>query len=83
METEEVIWGRNAVLEALRGPRGVRRLVVANGVHFAGAMAEALAEAREQHVPVQRVPREALDRISGTQHHQGIAAVANTYAYAE
>lgn len=83
METEEVIWGRNAVLEALRGTRPVRRLVVAQGAHEKGALAAILAEAKERHLPLQRLPREALDRLCGSDRHQGVALLTSAYEYAD
>jgi 23S rRNA (guanosine2251-2'-O)-methyltransferase len=83
VEAEEVVWGRNAVLEALRGQRPVRRVLIAHGVQERGALAEVLAEAKEQHLPLQRLPREALDRLCGTSHHQGVAALTTTFDYVE
>lgn len=83
MEAEEVIWGRNPVLEALRARRRIRRLVVAQGVHAHGSLAEAVQLARASGVPVQRVPREALDRMCGTPHHQGIAILTAPRGYVD
>lgn len=82
MEDEEVVWGRNAVLEALRGGRPVRRVVVAQGTRTTGALAEVLAKSQAAGIAVQQVPREALDRLCGTTRHQGVAAVAAAYRYA-
>ncbi|MHB1417951.1 MAG: 23S rRNA (guanosine(2251)-2'-O)-methyltransferase RlmB [Chloroflexota bacterium] len=82
METEEVIWGRKPVLEAIHGRRPIRRLLVAQGTQEAGSLVEILAAARSAQVPVQRVPREALDRACKTTHHQGVAAYTVAYTYA-
>jgi len=82
VEDEEVIWGRNAVLEALRGQRPLRRVMLAQGVHATGTLGAVLVAAEAAGVPVQRVPREALDRLCGSSHHQGVAAVGAAYRYA-
>ncbi|MCL4466314.1 MAG: 23S rRNA (guanosine(2251)-2'-O)-methyltransferase RlmB [Chloroflexi bacterium] len=81
MEGEDLVWGRNAVLETLRAGRPLRRLYVAQGLPPNANIAEALAEARSAGVPVQRVPREALDRLTGNGHHQGIAAAVAAHEY--
>mgnify|MGYP005855728803 CR=1 FL=1 len=81
MEDEEVIWGRNAVLEALRAGRPLRRLLMAQNLAATGSLAELLAAARSSGVPVQRVPREALDRLCRTTHHQGVAAATSAHEY--
>lgn len=82
MEDEEVVWGRNAVLEALRAGRPLRRLLVAQQLTATGSLGEVLAEARSSGVPVQRVPREALDRLCNSTRHQGVAAAALAHEYA-
>ncbi len=81
MEDEEIVYGRNAVLEALRGRRPIRKLWLAEGVHATGALAEVLKQAQASGLPVQRVPRQAIDRLTGTAHHQGVAALAAAYPY--
>lgn len=83
MEAEEVVWGRNAVLEALRGRRPVRRVMIAHGTQDKGALGDVVGLAQSRGVTVQRVPREALDRVAGNSHHQGVVALTTPYDYAE
>lgn len=66
-----LIWGINPVLEALRAGR-VKRISV--GPRSDRRLEEALALAREQRVPVERVDAPALDRAARGGVHQGIAA---------
>ena len=66
-----VIWGINPVLEALRARR-VKRIRVA--ARTDRRVDEALALAREQRVPVEKVDPQALDRASKGGVHQGIVA---------
>lgn len=76
-----IVYGINPVLEALRARRA-RRIRVARGPAAGpqgrGAgdrrIEEALAQAREQGIPVERVDAQALDRAARGGVHQGIAA---------
>src|SRR5512136_2560860 len=76
----ETIWGRNAVYEMLRAHRReVYKLMIAEGVQERGHLTDALQIAQERSIPVQRVKRPALDRI--TDSHQGIVAEVSEYPY--
>jgi len=66
------IYGRNAVLEALREGQ-VESVLVADGIK-AGALKEFEKAAREADVPLERVPRIRLDQALKTTQHQGVAA---------
>ena len=66
-----IIYGINPVLEALRAGR-VRRLRV--GARGDRRIDEALALARAEGVPVERVDAQALDRAARGGVHQGIVA---------
>ncbi len=79
---KENIWGRNAVYELLRANRReVYRLLVADGVQERGHLSEALQIAQQRSIPVERVKRATLDRI--TDSHQGLLAEAGEYPYVE
>ncbi|GER87013.1 23S rRNA (guanosine(2251)-2'-O)-methyltransferase RlmB [Dictyobacter vulcani] len=81
----EYIWGRNPVSETLQAGRHVQRLLLAEGVREAPAIAAILKEANRRLIPVDVVPRHRLDQISHGAVHQGcIAQVAErTYANLE
>jgi 23S rRNA (guanosine2251-2'-O)-methyltransferase len=77
----ENIWGRNAVYEMLRANRRqVYKLMIAEGVQEHGHLTDAIQIAQERLIPIQRVKRPALDRI--TDSHQGILAEVSDYPYA-
>ncbi len=79
----EIIYGRNAVLEALQAQR--RRfdsVLVAEGIREKDTAARILAVAREKHIPVRHIPRSKLDEL-GPVNHQGIAAQVAPYPYAD
>ncbi len=76
----EFLYGRQAVVEALRaGRRALFKLFVAESVQSKGVLAEAVALAERQGTVVQRVQRSQLDKI--TNEHQGIVAEAGGYPY--
>ena len=79
----ELIYGRNAVHECLRAKRrDVFKLLVAEGVQEKGALAQSLqlASSSGKRIPLQRVPRAQLDRVS--EGHQGVVAEVSGYPYA-
>ncbi len=75
-----IIIGRNPVTEALKSGREVDKLLVTSRE---GSMIKILAMAKEQGIPVMYVEKSALDRISGGQVHQGVAAYVSPYDYAD
>jgi 23S rRNA (guanosine2251-2'-O)-methyltransferase len=79
----EIIYGRNAVYEAIRaGRRRFTDLLVAEGVHESEAIARILELAEKRSLAVKRVPRRQLDQL-GDVNHQGVAAQVGLYPYAE
>ena len=79
---DDLLVGRNAVIEALRSGRGINKLLVAEGSRE-GSIAEIIALARERGVIVQTVDRSKLNSMAGEMRHQGVAAQAAPVAYAE
>ncbi len=79
----EVLYGRNAVREALRsGRRKIYKLILAQGMKEPGVVADIATLASKSGVPIQRVERRQLDRI-GDFKHQGVAAEVSQYPYVE
>lgn len=76
----EILYGRNAVLEALRAGKPIDKILLAEGARAKGTLAEIIDLARSQDVPIQRVERRDLDRIAD--RHQGVVAEAAEYEYA-
>ena len=79
----EILYGRNAVREALRaGRRKIYKLILAQGMKETDIVADTSTLAGKSGVAIQRVERQQLDRI-GDFKHQGVAAEAAPYPYAE
>jgi 23S rRNA (guanosine2251-2'-O)-methyltransferase len=76
-----IIYGRNPVPELLRGRRagGVQELWAS-----AGALREPwLRQAQARGLRVRRRPAEEIERLCGSEAHQGVAARAGPYPYVE
>ena len=80
----DVLYGRNAVREALRaGRRSFERLTVSAGAQEAGTLGEVIRLAEKADVPIVRVDRHELDRKLRDANHQGVALECGEYPYAE
>jgi 23S rRNA (guanosine2251-2'-O)-methyltransferase len=77
----DYLYGRRAILEALRAGRMIEEILVAKGARSRGALNELLALAETKGVPVRGAARAELDRIA--REHQGVVARAAEYAYVE
>lgn len=72
-----ILYGTNAVLEALRGRRRVSRVWAADE-SLAGA-----ARGLGAPEPVKVVPAQELERLCGSAQHQGLVCEAGPYPYAD
>lgn len=82
--TTELLYGRNAVREALRARRRVlRRLVISRSVQESGIIADIIRLAEQVGVPVERIERQALDRQLRDANHQGVMLETGPYPYVE
>ena len=77
----EMIEGRNAVLEALRAGRALDKVYIARG-ETDNALAHIAGLARERGVSVSDCDRRKLDAMSVTKAHQGVIAVCAVREYA-
>lgn len=79
---EDMVAGRNAVMEALKGSRSVNKLMIANG-STEGSIKEIIAVAKEKGVNIQYWDRSKLDSIARGIRHQGVLAKVAPVQYAE
>jgi len=80
--SEDMVAGRNAVMEALKGSRSVNKLMIANG-SIEGSIKEIIAVAKEKGVNIQYWDRSKLDSIARGIRHQGVLAQVAPVQYAE
>lgn len=79
-KNENLIIGRNAVNEALRGGRELDTLMVAKGERN-GSIVAIIAKCRDRGVVIKEVDPRKLDKICGGENHQGVAAYGNVAKY--
>ena len=80
-DREDLIEGRNAVIEALRAGRGIDKIYLAKG-ETDKTLGHIAAKARDAGVVVVQTDRRKLDAMSATHAHQGVIAVAAVREYA-
>lgn len=79
---EDIIYGLNAVMEALRGNRRAFELFIA-GSGADKRLEKLLKLAGEKGIPVRSREKADITRLCGNDFHQGVALRAEAYAYAE
>ena len=79
---ENLIEGRNAVMEAFRAGRPIDKLFVLNGCQD-GAVRSIVREAKKHSTIIQFVEKERLNQLSETGRHQGVIAFAAAYEYSD
>lgn len=80
---DDVVAGRNPVVEALAEGVPAVQLLVAADIDSDGRVREALQHCADQGVRVKEVTRRQLDNATGDAVHQGLALVLEPYEYAE
>lgn len=74
--------GKNPVRELLQSDKTIEKIMLQDKTTDSDLRA-ILSEARSKKIRVEFAPKEALDRLSKTGHHQGIIAVATDFKYTE
>lgn len=77
---EDMIEGRNAVIEALKSDRTIEYIMIAKG-DTKGSISVVIALAQEKSVVIKYVERAKLDGMSETGAHQGVIAIVTPYNY--
>ncbi len=78
----QFIYGRNPVLEWLAADMPPKKILLARDLK-GQAVQEIVQLAGQKKVPLQRFDRQALDKMVGHQHHQGVVAEVDKSAYVE
>ncbi|MEA5137081.1 MAG: 23S rRNA (guanosine(2251)-2'-O)-methyltransferase RlmB [Candidatus Fimivivens sp.] len=78
--SDEMVAGRNPVIELLRSERPVNKILMLKAE--SGNLKRIVAMAKEKGVPVKDVAREKLDSLSPGLNHQGVIAFAAACDYA-
>jgi 23S rRNA (guanosine2251-2'-O)-methyltransferase len=81
-ENENIIEGRNAVLEAFRAGKPIDKLFVLDGCQD-GPVRTIVREAKKHDTLLQFVSKERLGQMSATGKHQGVIAFGAAYEYSQ
>ena len=79
-DREDLVEGRNAVIEALRAGRALDKIYIAKG-ETDRTLGHIAARARDAGIVVVEADRRKLDAMSATKAHQGVVAVAAVREY--
>lgn len=79
-QREDLVEGRNAVIELLKSDKTIEQLFVANG-KMEGSINKLLGLAKDKGVLVKEVDRKKLDLMSETKAHQGVIAQITPFKY--
>lgn len=79
-DLENIIQGRNSVIEALKSDRTIEQILIAKG-DMEGSIGLIVSLAKEKGVVIKEVERKKLDRMSNAGNHQGVIAVVTPYKY--
>ncbi|WP_243277951.1 23S rRNA (guanosine(2251)-2'-O)-methyltransferase RlmB [Clostridium yunnanense] len=79
---EDVVVGRNAVIEALKADTTIEQILIASG-NMEGSINKIIAMAKDKKVVIKEVDRKKLDSISETGAHQGVIAIVTPFRYSE
>lgn len=79
---EDLVIGRNAVIEVLKSDRTVECIYIANG-SMEGSIKVIINIAKEKSLVIKEVDRKKLDGMSGGLNHQGVIAQVTPFVYSE
>jgi len=80
--SDEIIIGRNSVMEALKSGRSINKVLIAKGERQ-GSIKEVIALAKENRLIIQEVEMKKLDEITKGLRHQGVLVYASPVEYVE
>ncbi len=79
----EAVYGINPIKVLLsRDTTPLKKILIAEG-RSGSSLQNILASARQKNIPVEWVPRQRLDGLTGQADHQGIAGLRDAFAYAD
>lgn len=77
---ENIIIGRNPVLEAIKSGRTIEKILIKKG-KYEGSMVPVVKKAKEARIIIQEGDRAKLDAIAQGENHQGVIAYVSDFKY--
>jgi 23S rRNA (guanosine2251-2'-O)-methyltransferase len=81
MKEQDVIFGRNPVMEAIKSGKEIEKIYVSKTAK--GNISKIINLAKEAGIVVSTTDNETLSKLAGSQNHQGIVALSAVYQYFE
>lgn len=81
-EREDIVIGRNAVIETLKGDRTIETLYISNS-KLEGSIKTIVALAKERGILLKEVDKRKLDSMCEGEVHQGVIAKVTPFKYSE
>lgn len=75
-----ILFGRNAVMEALKGNREVDKILIQKG-EKEGSIIKIISSAKAKGIVVSEVEKSKLDELAGGEKHQGVVAYVAAHEY--
>ncbi len=79
---DDIIEGRNPVLELLESGKDINKIFIQSGERN-GSINKIIAKAKEKRIVVVEVQKSKLDEISETKKHQGVIAIVPPFEYCD
>lgn len=79
---DDIIEGRNPVLELLESEKDINKIFIQLGEKN-GSINKIIAKAREKRIVIVEVKKSKLDEISETKNHQGVIAIVPPFEYCD
>lgn len=80
--SEEIVYGRNAVTEAIKSGMPINKVLISSG-EISGSLKAIMALVKEKHLVYQFVDKNKLSDITGTKNHQGVALYTSPAQYCD
>lgn len=80
MEYEDIVCGRNSVLELLKSGKYINKLFIEKG-NRSGSINEIIAKAKQDHIVIVEVDKRKLDTMAA--NHQGVVAIVPPFEYCD
>jgi len=81
MKENNILFGRNPAVEALKGERTIEKVILQDGA--TGLVGKIISLAKERGVRIEYRARQDLDKLAGGKNHQGVVVFTSSYEYKE
>lgn len=78
---DDIIFGRNPVLEAIKSGRAIDKILIKKG-RYEGSVVSVVKRAKENGIVIQETEKKKLDEICRGENHQGVVAYVSACDYA-